>query len=186
MKVVEQQVNRSLLHLCELLEYPRADFKFKLAKAREEVSRNYPETKSALNSFADSCTELTAGQMEEVFTRTFDLAAICSPYISGYIYGSESYDRGTLMAQLSEKLIELDIDRGGELPDHLKLLLKMAAYCNEEELHELCIYCLSEPVKAMKDSLSSTNSSINPYFYLMQVIHILVERWAGRMRSGHA
>lgn len=175
------KVDNCLLHLSTLLDYPDANFLKALAQVKEEVSLRYPDTAPALRSFESLCAKFSPCKLEEIFTRTFDLAAICSPYITGYIYGNESYDRGTLMAQLSEKLEEYGIEREGELPDHLKLLLRLGAYSNEEELKELCTFCLLEPVKAMKGSLPDTN----PYFHLIGAIQILVERGASGKLRGH-
>ena len=162
----------ALPHLGQLLYYPRQSYQAAVLLASISVSRNFPSVSKALGQFAKTCQTKSLQDLEEIYTSTFDLAAICSPYITGYIYGDESYDRGTLMAQFSAQYDEIGFDTNGELPDHLALVLCYASWLDNEVLDELITYCLLEPVKAMVEKLKD---STNPYFNLLSAVLILVQ-----------
>ena len=61
-------------------------------------------------------------QLEELYTRTFDLNPVCTPEVGWHIYG-EQYRRGRFLVQARELLKIVGVDERGELPDHLMSLL---------------------------------------------------------------
>ncbi len=161
----------ALAQLGLLLDYPDSEFLLNLKMQVKSVMSSYPKTTKPLNTFLSKCKEMSQGELEELYTRTFDLAAIASPYITGYIYGDENFDRGTLMACLSENYSQLGFDLKGELPDHLSVLLRFSSWLDEEALNELIEYCLLKPVAEM---VSQLNQGDNLYFFLLSAINIVL------------
>jgi len=166
----------ALAQLGQLLHYPRQRYQAAVTLACIAVSREYPGAAKALAQFDKQCQSKTLQELEEIYTSTFDLAAICSPYITGYIYGDESYDRGTLMAQFSAQYSAIGFDTAGELPDHLALVLCYSSWLDDEALDELITFCLIEPVRAMTEKLKST---ANPYLQLLSAILVLLQAKEG-------
>lgn len=172
----------ALAQLGQMLDYPgilansSADFAQCIHRLVVSVSAAYPPTSCGaakhLAKFDAACIRLPIGEMEELYTRTFDLAALCSLYVTGYIFGDENFDRGTVMAKLSDRFRELGFDTAGELPDHLAVLLRFASWLDEEALNELVALCLLEPVGEMTKQL---NKDDNPYFYLLSAIQAVLK-----------
>lgn len=144
-----------------LLEYPNEGY-CQLARQRQvSISADYPKAGRFLAEFCEQIEAMPLSELEEVFTRTFDMAPICSPYISAHIYGDENYERGNLMAGLIQRYDETGFDRGNEMPDHLAVMLRYIPLATCEEADELVEFCLKKPVAEMADNLK--NASSNPY-----------------------
>ncbi|MBX9948249.1 MAG: molecular chaperone TorD family protein [Candidatus Obscuribacterales bacterium] len=157
----------TLAQLALMLCYPDEQFHSKLDGLTDSIGSVYPEALKPFKRFCELSKASSLAELEELYTRTFDLAAIASPYITGYIYGDENYDRGTLMACLSENYSRLGFELEGELPDHLALLLRFSSWLDEETLDELIEYCLREPVAQMCEQLRNSD---NMYFFLLSAI----------------
>ena len=126
-----------LAEIAPLLQYPGSDYKLKLENVIAVLAANCPAAVSPLEDFKKQIATLSTEDLEELYTRTFDVAPLASPYISVHIYGDENFDRGNLMATLATKFEEHGFEHENELPDHLALLLKFSGYLSEEELKEL-------------------------------------------------
>ncbi len=157
----------ALAQLGQLLDYPDGDYLSNMEKLSASILSAYPKAAKQLQKFQAMGKGMAQGEMEELYTRTFDLAALASPYITGYIYGDENFDRGTLMATLSENYAQLGFDLEGELPDHLAVMLRFSSWLDGETLDELISYCLLKPVAEMVEQLKEAD---NPYFFLLSAI----------------
>jgi nitrate reductase assembly molybdenum cofactor insertion protein NarJ len=154
-----------------LLEYPTENY-FELMKtATRFLKDHFPQQAKPMHEFEKLVSLKELWELEEVFTRTFDLAPICCPYISAHLYGDESYDRGGFMAHLNLRYEERGFDLKGEMPDHLGAILRFAPNFGAEEFNELIHFCLSVPVKEMTAGLESSE---NCYFFLLQTINQLL------------
>ncbi|MBY0435003.1 MAG: nitrate reductase molybdenum cofactor assembly chaperone [Cyclobacteriaceae bacterium] len=163
---------KALALIANLLEYPSPEFTAVLDSSCKMLSAFYPESGKHLEALQRELARLSQGEIEEVFTRTFDLAPICTPYLSSYIWGDENYERGSLMQELSNRYNQLGLPLNGELPDHLKVVLNNCQYLEEEEVKELSQYVLIPALKEMQASLDSNN---NPYRHLLQAISSVLD-----------
>jgi nitrate reductase delta subunit len=159
----------ALAELAVAFEYPTADYIRSVLRWISTYKACFPVAAQTLQSFADAIAEYSTENLEEAYTRTFDMAPICSPYISGHIYGDENFERGTLLTALSERYNQASFSTGGELPDHLAVIMRFAPNMTEEELEELSEYCLSKPLDEMIKSLSG-----NPYEHAMRAVSQLL------------
>ncbi|HEY9788686.1 MAG TPA: molecular chaperone TorD family protein [Candidatus Obscuribacterales bacterium] len=162
-----QDKKTTLALLGRLLEYPTKDYASALNEAGVFVQRRFRSVDSDLKAFTSSLSEKELWETEELFTRTFDLAPLCCPYLSAHLYGDESYDRGGFMAQLAARYQEESFDLKGEMPDHLAKVLQFAPFFSDEELEELAHYCL---LKSLDEMLSGLESTGNPYLSLLKAI----------------
>ncbi len=168
-------LSSALASVAPLLQYPREDFIVSLNAAIAELKLLYPQASRPLIEFKCKVIDLSPEELEEIYTRTFDLAPLCIPYLSSYIYGDENYERGTLMSRLSERYQECNFDMQGELPDHIALILSFAPHCEESELDELIEFCLAKALATMTDSLKENE---NLYYLVLKTAQEIIE--AGR------
>ena len=76
------------------------------------------------------------------------------------------------MAKLLEAYGKTGLDCGGELPDHLTILLRFAGKLEGEERRELLEFCLREPLRTM---MTASKKAAHPYALLLQAVRDLVE-----------
>lgn len=163
---------RALSSLATVLEYPGPDFEKSLEELHSSLLTVLPAAAEALNNFKEQTEKLTLSDLEELYTRTFDLAPQCIPYLSSHIYGDENFERGALMSRLSERYQETDFDTGGELPDHIALVLRFTPNFENDEFQELVHFCLSSAMAKMTESLVEAE---NPYRFVFKAASELIE-----------
>lgn len=166
----------ALAQLGQMLDYPSPDYLAKLSSLCTSVQEQFPKTGTFLSRFLQVVRETPLGELEEIYTRTFDLAALCSLYVTGYLFGDENFDRGSLMAVLAGKYQEYGFDKGGELPDFLPLMLKFTAHLSTDELNELVQFCLKEPVNQM---LRQLHEAQNPYAHVLESVELVLHADGG-------
>lgn len=169
MQITATERANALAELGTIFEYPTSAYKAVVHKWIACHEQKFPTASEALKQFAQTIEHTQANALEEIYTRTFDMAPVCSPYISGHIYGSENFERGTLLTALNDRYQSVSFDRHGELPDHLALILRFAPNMTEEELDELSEYCLSKPLDEMISALSG-----NPYVHAVMAVKSLL------------
>jgi nitrate reductase delta subunit len=154
-----------------LLEYPDEGYRRRAQDFRCTVEASCPRAGTLLEQFCQQIEKMPLSELEEVFTRTFDMAPICSPYISAHLYGDENYERGNLMAGLIDRYGETGFDYGKEMPDHLSVILRFIPFATAEEADELVEFCLKKPVAEMADGLRDSG---NPYgTLLLSLVEVL-------------
>ncbi|MBP7861801.1 nitrate reductase molybdenum cofactor assembly chaperone [bacterium] len=162
----------ALAHLGLMLEYPDQNYLERMSKLAANVHNSFPEAKEHLEPLLSELSSKSFQHWQEFYTSTFDLAAICSLYTTGYIFGDENFDRGTVMAIFNEQYTEAGFNPGKELPDHLTCILKYAAHIDGETLTELINYCLIVPVEKMIEQL---NLSKNLYKHLLSAVLVVLK-----------
>ncbi len=166
-----------LAHFAPLLEYPSEQTLAAVMLCLDECREVSREAAEAIKAFLDWMADVDLEEAEEVYTRTFYIAAVCTPYVSVHLFGEESFQRGELMARLVDAYLREGFEHGSELPDHLAVLLRFSALIEGEELDELIGYCITEPVKAMKAQLARTS---NPYLHVFRALETLLKTIEGR------
>lgn len=126
--------------------------------------------RDGLAAFVKKIARLSLEQWEELATATLDLSPAAAPYVGFQLWG-ESYQRGAFMAKLNRALAELDIDPGGELPDHLVPVLRYLA-ATDAPLPELAGH-LQTAVGKMIAILREKERG-NPYIHLYEAAQAIV------------
>ena len=111
--------------LAALLEYPTDESVAGMASAAQALREQFPVTEK-LELFCDTLAGKSLHELEELYTRTFDLNPTCTLEIGWQIFG-EQYERGTFLVRMRETLRKFDIPEGKELPDHLCSALRVLA-----------------------------------------------------------
>ncbi len=161
---------RAAAALGHLFAYPvRERFEADLARARGcLLDAGETEAADALRLFAAATARRSFEDLEDLYTRTFDLAPLCAPFLSVHLFGQESYRRARLMTGLAEAYTRTGFDRGTELPDHLAMVLQAAERFPDDEWRELVAKVLGRALARMQGSLGADE----PYRHLLQAVRL--------------
>ena len=159
-------------------EHPEGDVLERVADARDLLQaggRHHgprPRAARQLDRFLDRARSLGPERLQEVHGRTFELSPSCVPYLSVHLFGDGSFRRARLMAGLAESYHRAGFDRGGELPDHLGLVLRFAPHMDGDEWRELVRFCLVPALPSIAAGLEGTD---NPYRHVLEAVRLLLE-----------
>lgn len=149
--------------LAGLLRYPEADY-----PQRSEVSlRLAPvECRALLEAFAQAVSQFDLRELEELFTRTFDMNPVCSLEIGWHLFG-ENYERGLLLVRMREELRRYGLKESSELPDHLTHVLELLGHMERERAADFTAACVLPALEKMVAALSGKG---NPFEHVLLAI----------------
>jgi len=123
-----------------LFEYPESDYPARVQRVCELLERRCPPAAAELNAFAKALPSQQSSfspqelhEMQEIFTRSFDVQSITTLSV-GYIVFGDDYKRGELLVNLNREHREAGVDCGSELPDHLPNVLRLIARWRDREI----------------------------------------------------
>jgi nitrate reductase delta subunit len=116
-----------------------------------------------LQRFIDETRENSLDELEELYTRTFDLDPSATPDIGWHLWG-EAYERGRFLARMRERLAEVGIDEGGELPDHMTSILRFIPHLDEKQRDW---WVNQYPLMALEPMLAALEKSGSPFRHLL-------------------
>ena len=90
---------RAFVSMAPLLEYPTSSLPTDVMVCRRHLANWLPEAADLLTPFLMWTLNEPLDILEERYTRTFDISAVCAPYAGVHIFGEESFARGELMAR---------------------------------------------------------------------------------------
>jgi nitrate reductase delta subunit len=153
--------------LADLLEYPGGDWGVQFETCKRQVSAESPDLASDFLEFCRKVGNLSVAELQEFYTRTFDLNPVCALEIGYHVFG-ENYKRGVLLAKLRETESPYGLGQDHQLPDYLPVLLRLLVRLEDVELRSALISEFMIPaVEKMVEALSRTQ---NPYADLMKVL----------------
>jgi nitrate reductase delta subunit len=85
----------------DLLEYPTPDLAGKVQACCLQLTDSEPPAAELMQGFLCSVEQTPLARLEEIFSATFDLQAVCYPYVGYHLFG-DSYKRAQFMARLNE------------------------------------------------------------------------------------
>lgn len=149
--------------LADLLEYPDTNWDSKLAACAHN---------DLLAEFRSGVTALSLSDLQELYTRTFDLNPVCALEIGYHLFG-ENYKRGEFLANLRETEASCDLGQENQLPDYLPVLLRLLTKLEDEELRSSLISdCLIPALDKMLRPLQETD---NPYRLLLTAVRATLQ-----------
>ncbi len=127
-------------HLARLFDYPRYDYPQWVQACYDMLAGRYVLAASEIVAFAQELPSEggplepeALDEVQEIFTRTFDVQAITTLGV-GYVMFGDDYKRGELLVNLNREHRAAGIDCGDELPDHLPNVLRLMARWEDREL----------------------------------------------------
>ncbi len=121
-------------------------------------------------------------EMEELYTRTFDVQAIA--YLDvGYVLFGEDYKRGHFLVKMQALQREYDNDCGTELPDHLpNILTLLPKMADQQEVEELVGKLVLPAIDKMTQGFKESE---NPYLEALRTVAEVLKEDYPRARILH-
>ena len=121
--------------LAPLFRYPDGDYRERAEECLNAVRGESVEAEAALAEFSASTEGLSTEELQELYTRTFDLNPMCTLEVGWQLYGEE-YQRGEFLVKMRQQLRDYEIQECGELPDHMTHALALLAKLEPDEAAE--------------------------------------------------
>jgi nitrate reductase delta subunit len=160
--------------LAGLFEYPDSSWPVKLAAC---MNRNDSES---FSTFRESVGNTSLPDLQELYTRTFDLNPVCALEIGYHLFG-ENYKRGEFLANLRETEAPFDLGQDAQLPDYLPVLLRLLTKLEDEELRTALIAeCM---IPAIDKMIKALHGNDNPYRHLLETVQEKLRSEAGGVEN---
>lgn len=157
--------------LAEVIDYPGPDLSQRVGDCVALSAPIHEQASGLLKEFRAFLGKMPLDTIKELYTRTFDLEAICYPYVGYQLFG-DGNQRGMFLAGLIEYYQIYDFSAGNELPDRLSVMLRFLARDEDkEEREELLSLCILPALRKMVQRFSDEE---NPYRKLLKAILLLL------------
>ena len=153
--------------LAAVLTYPDADHSQRIAKGLDCAP---PDCRDQLQRFADAVRGLTTIELQELYTRTFDLNPVCSLEIGWHLFG-ENYERGVLLVKMREELRRHQLSESSELPDHLTHVLRLVGEMEHEYAADFVGACVLPALEKMRQAIHGKE---NPFEHVLLAVNSLL------------
>jgi nitrate reductase molybdenum cofactor assembly chaperone NarJ/NarW len=153
------------------LAYPHQGLRDAMRHAVKTLGAPDAEASQSILQFLSATAGLTDAALAETYTRTFDLAPHCAPYVGVHLFGEQDARRSQLMVGLAEEYAEAGVEAGGELPDHVALVLQALEKMPPARARELAELCVKPALASMARQLAVGD---NPYVHLVTAASLLM------------
>ena len=99
------------------------------------VQAELPEAAQGISEFGQFVEQCGEFELEEAYTRTFDVNPACALEIGWHLFG-EDYMRGQFLVRMRGELAKYGIPESSELPDHLTHVLAVIAAMPDDEARD--------------------------------------------------
>lgn len=149
-----------------VFRYPNEDTIANLRSLGAILEETHSEAVLHLADFTRKVRKLELFEIEELWTRTFDLNPVASLDLGWHLYG-ETYERGSFMVAMRDYLRTEGIPESGELPDHLSHALQLLGHWDSEKraafLRERLFPALNKVIDALEQKPGQdSNLEVNP------------------------
>ena len=156
--------------VARLFAYPAPGYRQAVSESRAKLGVSHPESESLLRSFEEQTEGFSDADLEELFTRTFDLNPVCCPEVGWQLFG-ERYDRGSFLVWMREQLRDYGLSESTELPDHLVHVLAVLGRMEGDNARRFATDAVGPALARMIPSLEEKN---NPYADVMKSVQELI------------
>jgi len=170
-----QQFDQSCRDVAVLLCHPQSDY----LETLDKIINSDLNKKAArsLRSFRDAIGSLSLFELQELYTRTFDLNPMCSPALSVHLFGVESFKRSHLMVGLLDMYRTADFPTTGESADHMSTVVRFLPFAENDARQEVAQFILLPGMAKIAEFLDSKS---NPFSYLMKAAISIVAVETGK------
>jgi nitrate reductase delta subunit len=134
--------------LSRLFGYPDGEYATRAAGCFNRLAL---EDSKAAGPFAEFCAGLqglATEELQELYTRTFDLNPMCTLEVGWQLFG-EDYQRGEFLVKMRQQLRAHTLPESQELPDHLTHVLAMLGRLEADEAAEFAAQYLLPALEKM-------------------------------------
>lgn len=125
-----------------------------------------------LSGFVSATEALSSTDMEELYTRTFDINPIASLEIGWHLYG-EAYERGAFLVTMRELLRQHGVPESAELPDHLVHVLQLLGRMDDAERDAFSSMFLFPALKKMLEGFEKQST---PYEHVLRALLLFLKQ----------
>lgn len=128
-------ITKDLSILASLVDFPVDGIAETVKEAQLLLDGKYPEVSAVLEPFTDFITMRSLDQVQELYTRTFEVQAITTLDV-GYLLFGDDYKRAELLVNLSREHTKAGNDCGFELADHLPNVIRLTGRMQDEVMRQ--------------------------------------------------
>jgi nitrate reductase molybdenum cofactor assembly chaperone NarJ/NarW len=162
----------------DILNYPGPETASQVRSCIDELAAENPEARELITRFEAEQARMNLGQLQEIYTGTFDMRAECTPNLGYHLFGDDTR-RNIFMAQLKQRMDAHRVGTGSELPDHLSLVLRLLEEQDAtDERLALIEDCLLPAISRMVEALDQ-RSSPDLYSSVLRALLILLRKQSG-------
>ena len=169
------EIERSFGTISRLLSYPGNHYEQLVELLYLIVQNELPEAAQGISEFGQFVEQCGEYELEEAYTRTFDVNPSCALEIGWHLFG-EDYMRGQFLVRMRAELAKHEIPESSELPDHLAHVLAVLASMPEDESQQFAHACVFPAIYKMQTALDKNGS---PYRHLIRCLVLVMERHYG-------
>jgi nitrate reductase delta subunit len=134
-----------------------------------------PEAASEASVFGSYAEQHELYELEETFTRTFDVNPTCALEVGWHLFGEE-YARGMFLVRMREELRQYSLPESTELPDHVCHVLAVLAAMPEDEATRFVKACVQPAVEKMNSVLEGKGT---PYGHVVSCLALVLRHTWG-------
>lgn len=172
-ETIEMVATKSIYErFAPLLDYPDGKWQAAIESFGELYANEGSERSDAFTTFREKVMPLSLSELQELYTRTFDLSPVCALEIGYHLFG-ENYKRGVFLANLRETEAPFALGQEQQLPDYLPVLLRLLTKLDDEELRRsLIVDCM---IPALEKMLHTLGEGENPYRHLIAAVKAVLQ-----------
>jgi nitrate reductase molybdenum cofactor assembly chaperone NarJ/NarW len=164
--------------LAGILDYPEPGISSQVKDGISGLAGEHPEASELIAKFQAEQSRMSLGQLQELYTSTFDMRPDCTPNLGYHLFGDDGR-RNVFMAQLKERMEAHHVEMDSELPDHLSLVLRLLEKQKSgDETQVLVEDCLVPAISRMLEALGQVGDS-NPYEDVLRALLLLLRKQSG-------
>jgi nitrate reductase molybdenum cofactor assembly chaperone NarJ/NarW len=156
--------------LALLFQYPDEEYRAQTVRCTEQMQDISAEAASHLNRFCAAIHDMSTDQLQELFTRAFDLNPACSLDIGWHLFGEE-YQRGEFLVKMRHELRESGLEESSELPDHMTHALALLARMDDAEAAQFAGQFLLPALHKMREAWKT---DADPFRSLLEALFALL------------
>ena len=155
----------------DLLEYPDDLLQSRAAGLADHLQLNSAIWQDLLEAFALHVSMAPLGELEETYTRYFDMNPSATLEIGWHLFG-ETYKRGSFMANLREAHRTHGVSEGNNLPDFIPTLLRLLPRLEKASAEGLVADCI---LPALAKIRPKADEGCTPYNLLLESLELLLK-----------
>ncbi len=150
-----------------LLRYPNEHTQGLAASLADAAMATGHPCQEHLEAFALVARTVELRELQELYTRSFDLNPDCSLDVGWHLFG-ESYQRGQFLAMMRTHLRENGIEEEKNLPDHLPGLLDLGMKLETPDAMDLVDDCILPALEKILPAIKESS-----YLHVVQALYLI-------------